>query len=88
MIFPDGNVCVARGCGDPLGAARQAMPDIGRVPQRRERPSARNPEGRGLLRREFVEGLARSPGYGASPFSCPRRKIPAAQALPSGKIML
>jgi len=45
-------------------------------------------KGRGLLRRGFVEGLDRSPRYAASPFSCPRRKIPSAQAIPSRKMML
>jgi len=88
MTFPEGNACVAGGCGDPLGAARQAMPFIVGASQRRGRPPARNPQGRGLLRHGFVEGLARGPGYGASPFSCSRRKIPAAQTLPSEKIML
>jgi hypothetical protein len=88
MILPDRSDCVACGGGDPPGAARGAMSPIARALQRRGRPPARNPEGRGLLRRGFVEGLVRRPGYGRSPFSCPQRKIPAAQTLLSGRIML
>jgi hypothetical protein len=88
MILPDRSACVACGGGDPLGATRGAMFLIARAPQRRGRPPARNPEGRGLLRRGFVEGLVRGLGYGRSPFSCPQHKIPAAQPLLSGRIML
>jgi hypothetical protein len=36
------------------------MRDIGRAPQQSGRPPARNPKGRMILRRVFVEGLARS----------------------------
>jgi hypothetical protein len=88
MIFSNEITCVARRRGDPRGAARRSMPAIGRAPQRGGRPPARNPQGRGLLRRGFVVRLARSPGYGPSPVSCPRRKIPSAQVVPFEKIML
>src|SRR5687767_15666794 len=61
---------------------------IGRAAQRSGRPPARNPEGRALLRRGFVEGLARSACYATSPFSCPRRKIaPAQTILPRRKVL-
>jgi hypothetical protein len=58
---------------------------IGRAAQRSGRPPARNPKGRALLRRGFVEGLARSSCYATSPFSCPCRKIAPAQAFPYEK---
>ena len=39
----------------------------GRALRRRGRPPQRNPKGRGLLRRGFVERLARIPRYGPRP---------------------
>src|SRR5688572_12537926 len=58
---------------------------IGRAAQRSGRPPARNPEGRALLRRGFVEGLARSSCYATSPFSCPRPQNRSGAGVPIWK---
>jgi len=77
MISWDRNVCVACRRGDPPGAARRAM--------RGHRSSARNEagarrhttqKGRGLLRRGFVEGLARSTRYALRPSPAHAAKSP------------
>jgi hypothetical protein len=55
------------------------MRDIGQAQRHRGRPPRRNPKGRALLPRGFVEGLDRITGYGLRPFSCLRGKIASAQ---------
>src|SRR5215831_11912934 len=88
MSFLGGSVCVARRRGDPPGASRRAMRDIGRAAQRSGRPPARNPFGPG----DFASWVRRTPRpyspVRASSFSCPRRKIPSAQAVPPKKDVL
>jgi hypothetical protein len=64
------------------------MRDIEQAWQRRGRPPRRNPKGRALLPRGFVEGLDRIARYGLRPFSCPRGKIASAQVGTPKHIML
>jgi len=47
---------------------------IGRTAQRSGRPPMRNPKGRGLFRRGFVKGLARSVRYEPRPFPARAKK--------------
>jgi hypothetical protein len=58
-------------CGesDPPGAACRAMRDIEQARRHRGRPPWRNPKGRALLPRGFVERLGRIPdtAFGRSP---------------------
>jgi hypothetical protein len=64
------------------------MRDIGQARRHRGRPPRRNPKGRALLPRGFVEGLGRIPDtpFGAS--SARAGKIASAQVLLPDDIML
>ena len=67
--------------GEAIRQARreERCRSIGRASQRSGRPPARNPKGRGLLRREFVAGLARSSGYALhTPLLLPTRNASGA----------
>lgn len=67
------------------------MGDAGTSAERRNDAGARrrrNPQGRGLLRRGGVAGLARSPRYALRPSPTRRRQIPPAQTIPFEKIVL
>jgi len=87
MTFPNGTACVAPWGGDPLGASRRPMRDIGQAAQRRGRPPGHNPKGRGPLRRGCVAGLARSPTTCCTPLLTAPQMAPA-QTIPFGKVIL
>ncbi len=87
MILSNRTACVAPWGGDPKGAPRRPMWDIGQAAQRNGRPPGRNPKGRGPLRRGGVAGLARSPATRRTPLLTAPQMAPA-QAIPFERIML
>ena len=69
------------------GAARRAYRKCGRARRRRRHPPQRNPKGRGLLRRGFVERLARIPDTGCA-FLLPTPQNPSGAVVQSGPNLL